>query len=213
MQSILNTLNHSLSESDSQNVIAGPSLAATSNRFDPARLRVSQQFGQTTVIEKKLTSVPVTKPNKQQWVRVHPDANYRVDVAIIELKDTRETYLVDPSLTAELAGEVSYVTLFTAITRDQTVFLWPVKLAGIDGRPNSWNDSAREAASEAIQSWVRMAANMSIGAYEFWVASANLAEPKWPNLSFSELLSIAFKGDRFIDSLDHPVVGRLQGTK
>jgi hypothetical protein len=186
--------------------IRKPSLA---DKFDPQRLRISQNFGQVTATQKKLTSVPVNK----QWVRVHPDASYRLDVAIIEMKEDNHMYVVEPSLVPELAAEVSFVTLFTAITREGNLFLWPVKLPDPEGRPNSWNESAREAASEAITSWVRVQANMGIGAYEYWVAPGDLAQPKFPDLSFSELLSIAFKGDRFIDTLDHPLIARLRGVK
>ena len=187
-----------------------PSLA---DKFDPQRLRIAQNFGEVTATQKKLTSVPVNKPNKQQWVRVHPDANYRLDVAIIEMKEGNHMFLVEPSLVPELGAEVSFVTLFTAITREGSPFFWPVKLPDTEGRPSSWNESAREAASEAIVSWVRVQANMGIGAYEYWVAPGDLAQPKFPDLSFSELLAIAFKGDRFIETIDHPVVGRLRGTK
>jgi hypothetical protein len=212
MSAILDVLNGSLKESETQSFEMAKGLGSMSDRFDPARLRVSQQFGQTTMVEKRLTSVPVTKPNRQQWVRVHPDSSYRENVALIELKDSGQIYLVEPSLVGEIPSEISYVTLFTAMTRDNTLFLWPVKLAA-DGRPNSWYDSAREAAAEAMTSWVRVAANMAIGAYEYWVAPGNLAEPKWPALSFAELLAIAFKGDRLIESLDHPIVGRLKGMR
>jgi hypothetical protein len=212
MNAILNVLNGSLNESATQNVEMAERPVAMVERFDPARLRVSQHFGQTTMVEKRLTSVPVTRPNKQQWVRVHPDSSYRENVALIELKDSGQTYLVEPSLVGEIPSQISYVTLFTAMTRDNTLFLWPVKLAA-DGRPNSWYDSAREAAAEAMTSWVRVAANMAIGAYEYWVAPGNLAEPKWPALSFAELLAIAFKGDRLIESVDHPIVGRLKGMR
>ena len=175
--------------------IRKPSLA---DKFDPQRLRISQNFGQVTATQKKLTSVPVNKPNKQQWVRVHPDASYRLDVAIIEMKEDNHMYVVEPSLVPELAAEVSFVTLFTAITREGNLFLWPVKLPDSEGRPNSW---------------VRVQANMGIGAYEYWVAPGDLAQPKFPDLSFSVLLSIAFKGDRFIDTLDHPLIARLRGVK
>jgi hypothetical protein len=209
-----NVLGGTLPPSTSTSDLAGEKRTLSmAERFDPKRLRVSQQFADSTPVEKKLTTVPVTKPNKQQWVRVHPDESYRVNVAIIEVKETRTMYLVEPSLVPELASEVSYVTLFTAITREGTAFLWPVRLPDADGRPNSWNDSAREAAAEAIDSWVRVVANMGAGAYECWVATGTLAEPEWPKMTFSELLALAFKGDRFIDSLDHPLVGRLKGTK
>lgn len=187
--------------------------AGMASKFDPARLRLSQNFGELAATRKVLTSVPVTKPNKQQWVRVHPDAAYRENLALIEEKESRTMYVVERGLVAELAEEVIYVTLHTAMTREGTVFLWPARLPNADGRPNSWHDSAREAAAAAVKGWVRVVANMGIGAYEYWVAPGTLAEPEWPELSYGELLAIAFKGDRFIDSLDHPLVARLKGMK
>ncbi|HXE07033.1 MAG TPA: hypothetical protein VN612_03995 [Acidobacteriaceae bacterium] len=193
-------------------VVAVPA-AATVSKFDPARLRVSQSFGELVATRKVLTSVPVTKPNKQQWVRVHPEVGYRESFALIEEKESRTMYLVEPSLVYELSEEVIYVTLHTAMTREGTVFLWPVRLPDADGRPNSWYDSAREAAAEAVNRWVRVVANMSTGGYDHWIAPGTLAEPEWPATSYSELLSIAFKGGRFIDTLDHPLVSRLKGVK
>jgi len=190
-----------------------PSHPPQVSKFDPARLRVSQSFGELAGTRKVLASVPVTKPNKQQWVRVHPDAGYRESFALIEEKESRTTYLVDPSLVSELAEEVIYVTLHTAITREGTLFLWPVRLPNVDGRPNSWFDSAREAAAAAAKGWVRVVANMSTGGYDYLIAPGTLAEPEWPDTSYGDLLSIAFKGGRFIDTLDHPLVSRLQGVK
>lgn len=184
------------------------------DKFNPANLRIAQNFGAVTPTEKKLTSVRVGKPNKQQWVRINPDPKYRVDVAVIEMKEEGSYfYLVEPSLAPELAHEVIFVTLFTAITREGNVLIWPVRLPDPEGSPNSWIESAREAASEALTNWVRVQANLRIGAYELWVAPSDLAKPKFPETSFTELLSIGFKGDRFIDTLDHPVVGHLRGTK
>jgi hypothetical protein len=62
----------------------------------------------------------------------------------------------------------------------------------------------------AMTRWIRMKANMSLGAYEISVAESVIADPVWPELSFYELLSIAYR-DRMIMSLDHPVVKRLRG--
>jgi hypothetical protein len=93
------------------------------------------------------------------------------------------------------------------------VFLWPVKLPDEDARFNSWNDSAREAVSKAMEAWVRVVANMQVGGYEYQIAIADLPEPTWPDCSFNEILSIAFKGDRLIDSVDHHLVQRLRGCK
>jgi hypothetical protein len=59
--------------------------------------------------------------------------------------------------------------------------------------------------------WVRVAANMALGAYEVFEASANIPEPAWPDLSFPELLKIAFQ-DRLVDRPDHPVILKLRGA-
>jgi hypothetical protein len=42
------------------------------------------------------------------------------------------------------------------------------------------------------------------------VAESVMAEPEWPELSFQELVRIAFR-DRMITSLEHAVVKRLRG--
>ena len=69
------------------------------NPFDPASLRLDQTFTDGTAVKKLLTTIPVRKPNRQDFVRVHPDADYRLSpAAIIELKDDREAYLVTPAI-------------------------------------------------------------------------------------------------------------------
>lgn len=73
-----------------------------------------------------------------------------------------------------------------------------------------WNRSALEAANIAQTHWVRVAANMSLGAYEVFEATGDLPEPEWPSQDFAELLRIAFKG-KYIDSPDHAVLKRLRG--
>ena len=49
---------------------------------------------------------------------------------MIDLKDDREDFLVRTEILPELASEVVYKTIFTAINRQGVVFLWPVRLAG-----------------------------------------------------------------------------------
>jgi hypothetical protein len=90
------------------------------------------------------------------------------------------------------------------------VFLWPVRLPGPDGKLNEWWRSAAEAAELAMTRWVRVKANMDLGAYEIFSATGTLQDPTWPELSFNELLRIAFR-DRVVDNIGHPVVKRLRG--
>jgi hypothetical protein len=180
------------------------------NLFDLRRLRLSQNFAATIGVKKAITTVPVRKPDRQSFVRVHPDPDWRLETAVIEVKEDRETYLVDPSLWSELPGDIVPKVLFTAINRQGVVFLWPVRLPAEDGKHDEWNRSALEAAQMAMKEWVRVAANMSLGAYDIYVASGDLSEPEWPEVGFEKLLEVAFR-DRFIRTFDHPVIRKLRG--
>jgi hypothetical protein len=180
------------------------------HQFDPSRLRLSQNFSESVGVKKALLTVPVRKPGRQDFVRTHPDSSFRLETAVIELKEDRETYLIDPELWHELPGEIVPKVLFTTINRQGVLSLWPVRLPREDGRHDEWNRSALEAADLAQGKWLRVAANMSLGAYEVYEAVSKLPEPDWPEVIFSEILKIAFR-ERFITDLSHPVVRRLRG--
>jgi hypothetical protein len=185
-----------------------PSLAP--DPFDLGNLRLSQSFTETAGVKKLLTTVPVRKPNPQDWVRVHPGSEYRENFPLIELKDEREEYVVAASLVPQLVGEFVSKTLYTTVNRQGVVSLWPVRLPDPDGREMEWHRSAREAAELAMNRWVRCKANRSLGAYEIFQAEACIAEPAWPDLTFQQIIRIAFR-DRLITSMDHPVIKRLRG--
>src|SRR5262249_49607313 len=108
-------------------------------------------------------------------------------------------------------NEIKPATLFTAINRQGVPFLWPVPIAMTDARILEWHRSLREAAERAMDKWVRVQANMDLGAYEMFEATGVIPDPDWPDLSFLHLLRIAFR-DRIVDRLDHPVVKRLHGA-
>jgi hypothetical protein len=173
-------------------------------------LRLTQDFAETCGVKKLLMTIPVRRPNPQDFVRVHPDAVYRESFPAIDLKDERELYMVARNMQAELSAECVPATLYTAINRQGVVFLWPIRLPGPDGKINEWWRSAAEAASLAMTQWIRMKANMDLGAYEMFAANGVLQDPTWPELPFNELLRIAFRG-RIIDNPEHPVVKRLRG--
>jgi hypothetical protein len=100
--------------------------------------------------------------------------------------------------------------LTLAINRQGVIFIWPLKLPTPDGRIDNWSRSAMDAANEARTRWVRITANMSLGAYDVAVASDQVAEPEWPDISFQEVLKVAFR-DRMISEWNHPVLRRLRG--
>jgi hypothetical protein len=180
------------------------------NKFDLSKLRLSQDYNDVIGVKKALVTVPVRKPARQDFIRVHPDPAFRLETAVIEVKDENETYLVEPHLWSDLPTELSPKILFTAINRQGVLFVWPVRLPGTDGKSNPWNDSALNAADMAMKRWIRLASNRSLGAYEIYEATGDLADPVWPEISFQKIIDIAFK-NHYIDSVDHPVVKRLLG--
>jgi hypothetical protein len=184
--------------------------ASTPDPFDPTNLRLSQSFVETAGVKKLLTTIPVRKPSPQDFVRVHPDSAYRENFPIIELKDEREEYIVVADLVPAQVGEFVTKTLFTAINRQGTVFFWPVRLPSPDGKNLDWWRSGREAAELAMKSWIRVRANMNLGAYDIFQAESVIADPEWPQLGFWELIKIAFR-DHLVDRIDHPVIKRLRG--
>jgi hypothetical protein len=180
--------------------------------FDPERLRLTQNFADKVGVQKLLTTVPVRKPAKEWWIQAHPAEKYRIQTGMLELKEDREIYLVDPTLWPALAMETTFSPrlLVTTINRQGTLFLWPIRLPGTDGKIDHWSRSALEAAQAASGTWIRVAANMSLGAYDVFQTLVQLAPPEWPTTPFNELLRTAFR-DKFIDSPDHIVLKKLRG--
>ena len=180
------------------------------NKFDPSSLRLSQNFSEYGGVKKLLTNIPVRKPLKQDFVRVCRDPAFRLETMVLELKEDNETYLVAQDLWSELENELVAKVLFLAISRQNVLFLWPVRLPNPDGRHDSWNTSAIEAAKLAEDDWVRVASNMHLQAYEVSQSVGLIAEPIWPSIDFEKILEIAFKG-RYIADLQHPTLRRLRG--
>jgi len=91
------------------------------------------------------------------------------------------------------------------------LFIWPVKLPGPDGHKNEWHTSAHMIASQSVTRWVRMWSNRKLGAYEHQIAEANNPDPTFPDLSYSEIIKIAFKDNPLIKSHNHELMKRLRG--
>jgi hypothetical protein len=188
----------------------GQAAQAALDPFNPEALRIDLNIAEGIGVKKAIITVPVRKPNAQDFIRVHPDPAYRLPVAIIELRDERECYLVSPSVAAQIPGEYVFTTLFTCINRAGVLFLWPVRLPGTDGRQLDWHRSAAQAAEMAMARWVRIKSNMNLRAYEVYEAATTIPDPVWPELPYKQMLAIAFK-DRLVNSLDHSILKQLRG--
>ena len=180
------------------------------NPFDLSNIRLTQDFTATIGVKKSITTIPVRKPNRQEFVRVHPDPAYSVEAAVVELKAEGETYVVAKDLWSEVSGELIPKRLVLTMTRQNVLMLWPIRMPGEDGRIDAWNQSAMIAAERARQCWVRVTSDRHLGAYELFEAPADLPEPEWPDITFQEVLDIAFRGHQ-IDDINHPVLKQLRG--
>jgi hypothetical protein len=180
--------------------------------FDLASMRLPQNFSGLVGVKTLVTTVEVGKPDKQAFIRTHPDPEYRLETVVLEMKADRASYLVHPSLWNELLARDEAVpkVLFTVINRQGVLSLWPIRLPGRDGRLDAWNQSALEAALLAMDHWVRVRANRALGANEVDQAVGLTDEPQWPTMSFEEIVKIAFK-HRYIRSWDDEVLRRLRG--
>jgi hypothetical protein len=180
------------------------------NPFTPENLLLPQNFVESAGVKKLLTTVPVRKPGKQTFFRVHPSPDYRGMFPMIELKDEREEYIVTNGLLPDLATEVVHKELVLAISRGGVPFILPLRFPGPDGKDNEWWRSLREHAKRAEKHWIRVVSNQELGAYECLQAADSLSDPEWPTLGFWEIIQVAFK-NYLIDSLEHPVIRRLRG--
>ena len=176
---------------------------------DFSRFKLSQNFGNVSGVKKKLTTVPVRKPSKTQWVRAHPEK--KMDTVLLKYGESGEDlFLVEPELQVEVEQLAKAYRLVLAIDRQGDPFFWPIALPD-DTRPLNWHLTAMEAAENAELEWTRIQANMNLGAYQIFAAEGNLEDPEWPELSMNELLDIAFK-QKIIDRPDHLVLLQLRGV-
>jgi hypothetical protein len=172
-------------------------------------MRLPQDYGEGGA-EKLLTRIPVRKPSKTEFVRVHHDPKMKYEAYVIEIKQEGEIYIIGPDLLDEVPEIAVPVSFHLAINRQKVPFLWPVRLPNPDGTWNTWHRSAADALNLAKDFWISVRANKSLGGYEVHKARGVLKDPEWPKETFQEIRKIAFK-DRMITTIDHPVLRRLRG--
>lgn len=178
--------------------------------FSMSELALTQDFDTAIGLETRVHTVPVKKPNKLTYVRVHPSPEYRMAIAIL-IDEIGELYAVHPKVLASVSDEAKPMMLYTAVDEVGNAFLLPVGLPGSDGRTNAWWQSGHAAAAHAQKEWVRIVSDKLAGYYKTKPTKAEKGEPKWPEMTFEELLNMAFTDGRLIDTVDHPVIRKLNG--
>ena len=182
-------------------------------KTDFSKFRIPTSSSDSPVAKKVLIHVPVGKPSKQKFVRVHPDESYHFECALLKIEDDDRPYLISPDIAHTVAQDIKKVILKLAIDRQGNIFLWPVPPRQEEGNENIWNQSHREIAALAESFWVRLASNRAIGAYEPYKAQGEIPEPIWPDLPVGDILEIAFGSSHIIEDLEHPALLKLWGIE
>ena len=180
--------------------------------FDPSRFAMPSTGAEEFGTRKIRSVIPVSKPGKMEWVQLldHPDF-LLLGAAFLDLQDGGRLYLVVPEIAAQLTDDVKLVKLAPGLTRQDKLFLWPCPLIPSGETPNPWHTSHNDAFNAAKNGWIRMKSNRACGFYDIIEPEKIMPEPDWPDMSFADMLQIAFNDDHIVDRDDHPALRRLKG--
>jgi hypothetical protein len=170
--------------------------------------------GRGAVVQEVLTTIPVRKPRRLEFIRTSPDPAMWQDTTIfVDETDRSAIFYVPPEIRGEMLGATKDVILVPTITAQRVLMLWPLNLPADDGRHNYWTETALEAAELGKTAWIRVGSDMSLGAYRvFRAEDAETLEPEWPKMPLADLLAVAFNG-RVIDTPEHPIIRRLRSPR
>lgn len=168
--------------------------------------RMGQDFASVSV-KPVLTRIACRKPNKTEFFRTHLE--FEFPTAVFEDTETREVYLVSPSLWTELGNDLKKKIFVLCTNRSGVPFIWAITAPDPE-RSSSWTETAMAAAQLGKQHWVRIKADMAAQAYEVVIAENLRDVPTWPEKSVDEILELTFK-NRIIDNNEHPILRKLRG--
>jgi hypothetical protein len=182
--------------------------------FDAASLRLTPTLEAGMGVKTALLAIQVRKPKKGEFIRAHHNSDYHMWAGTLEIETDgqKEIYLLHPTLWSDLEDEPvrKKKLLVTCVTRQNKVFLWPLNEIVSTNRRDTWNRTAMEAFEYAKKGWVRVHAEMGSGAYEVKLPTTPMPDPAWPDLTFNQILKLAFR-EFYIETSDHPVLKQLRG--
>lgn len=215
-QSIESNRQESRQKSNGSADVVQPSEMTESQPLDPFddldKLRASQDFRREAEVKPQFTMIAVQKPGKFKFMRTLGGEKGRFEAGILTDPENGDAYLVTPSLWEVAPNLIRITCLVLSIFRNSKVpFLWPIPMAGPDGRLNPWHESAFETARIAEEKWVRIESDMTAGCYVPHVAMGDIPDPIWPqDLEMRDYLRLAFR-DRLIDDPNHLMFQKLRG--
>lgn len=183
---------------------------------DLQRFRLDQNFDELAPVQKEPDKPIVGRPDYARFFRTKPDACF--DTLLLEYP-LKEHWFVDPDVVKQIGEEphlkAKRLYLYTFLdpqSREQSLGLWPVRIAK-PGDMDAWNRSAHEIATgAAVSQWVRLQRKTGQG----WQPktaenNAGLPEPNFAGVTVEEVILSAFDG-RIIDSYDHEILRHLRGA-
>jgi hypothetical protein len=151
-------------------------------------------------------TLPVQRPNKAKFFRIHPTLH--ADISIYKIKEGSkggEIFAVYPKMVSRIEG-CSLFTLFLGSHKDGSLFLWPVNAVSSD----NWSKSSRQIAIAAMKVWCRLVTDQNAGLFVKREAKSITDEPVFPtDKTFIELLTLAFDPDHIVANESHRLVQEL----
>jgi hypothetical protein len=191
--------------------------AAASQRLDLAALAITDPSMVAEAGGEIITSVPVRKPGRAEFIRVNPDPETRgiFHLYTHQINIEKVEYLVAEEAFVSFPEKTKVVELVSTTTRHGDFFFWPVtQRKPHQSKENEWNKTARATAKRAEKTWLRMSSNLKEGYYDATVALDKLHEPIFPDKTkydFNALLHMAFDSGRVIMDRSHSIYKELEG--
>jgi hypothetical protein len=193
--------------------VASAAAPTKSKKFDLAMYRSAERKEEAAAASDNFdqTLYPVRKPGSKLFFRAHPDKSFCI-YGVSALEDSeRNIYLLEPGFNVpeDIARFVYHVNLVACVTHKGGIFVWPFK-----DSTNDWSKSAMAVLRKARAEWVRLRPNLDVSCYMTEAAPPELAavKPKWPDVTFEQILDNAFDG-RIVSDANNPVVRELQGKE
>ena len=184
-------------------------------KIDLERVRAKADQRIDLGVTTEYTVIPVRNPKPDEFFRCMADEKYSMDAHILSLKTENEWYMIDPDILPEiqLESQLRVRTLYVCVTMSTNFAPFVTCIPQHDemGKINPWHESGHRTMEEAKKCWVRRQADKANSGYIITKAmKAKLPDPKWPTMTLSEIIDMAFD-KLYIDDINHPVLQRLRG--
>jgi hypothetical protein len=189
-------------------------MAIPGDSLDVSRLvrrRTERPFAPDDSARRLVSRIPLRRPDKHDWVMIHPSEEYCITLDTLDTGKEKSDFVL---LTEEVADHLQQNPkckqriLVLAITSTKELFLWPVRLAKDDGRPDEWAKSELDCLAVASKQWVNILSNVKTGGYDAYGSGIHIPDPVWPAKTMDEILNTVF-ADRVVRDLDHPEIKKL----